>query len=56
MKLHELDELIKTVCPIDGICASPQRIDFKSEATPEQRAAAQALMDEHLGSVELWHL
>jgi hypothetical protein len=56
MKLYELDELIKTVCPIYGICVSPQRIDFKSEATPEQRAAAWALMDEHLESVELWSL
>ena len=55
MKLHELDELIKAVCPIDGI-NTKGAIWFLPEATPEQRAAAQALMDEHLGSIEAWPL
>jgi len=51
MKLYELDQLIKAVCPIDGI-NSEGAIWFLPEATPEQRAAAQAIMDEHLGSIE----
>jgi hypothetical protein len=51
MKIHELDQLIKTVCPISGI-NSEGVIWFLPEATPAQKAAAQALMDEHLASVE----
>lgn len=50
MKLYELDQLIKTVCPIDGI-DSNGGICFKPEATEEQKAAAQELMDEHIGSL-----
>lgn len=52
MKLHELDALIKAVCPIDGISSNGE-IAFRPEATPEQRAAAQALMDEHLPALDL---
>lgn len=51
MKLHELDILIKAVAPIYGI-NSWGAIWFLPEATPAQKAAAQALMDEHLASVE----
>lgn len=51
MKLHELDELIKAVCPISGI-NSDGVIWFLPEATPAQKAAAQALMDEHLPQLE----
>ena len=52
MKIMELDELVKTVCPIHGL-SSDGTIWFKPEATPAQKAAAQALMDEHLASVEM---
>ena len=51
MRLFELDELIKAVCPISGINSNGV-IWFLPEATPAQKAAAQALMDEHLASVE----
>lgn len=52
MLIHELDQLIQAVCPIDGLSSNGE-IWFKPEATEEQKAAAQALMDEHLASVEL---
>jgi hypothetical protein len=51
MKIEELDQLIKTVAPIYGI-NSDGVIWFRPEATDEQSAAAQALMDEHLPSLE----
>jgi hypothetical protein len=51
MKLYELDGLIKTVAPIDGI-NSDGVIWFKPEAADEQKAAAQALMDAHLAELE----
>lgn len=44
MKLYQLDELIKTVCPIDGINSNGV-IWFKPEATDEQKVAAQAIAD-----------
>jgi hypothetical protein len=44
MKLHELDVLIKAVCPIDGLDSSG-RIMFPDAATAPQRAAAQAVFD-----------
>jgi hypothetical protein len=50
MKLYELDELIKTLCPIDGI-NSDGVICFQESATPEQRAAAEALT--HLPQLEV---
>lgn len=50
MKIAELDTMIKAVCPIDGI-NSAGVIWFKPEATPEQRAAAQALMDTNLSKL-----
>lgn len=52
MKIYELDQLIKIVCPIEGV-NSDGAIFFKPEATDEQKAAAQALMDEHLPSLDL---
>lgn len=52
MKLYELDELIKTLCPIDGI-NSDGVICFQESATPEQRAAAEALMQAHLPQLEV---
>lgn len=50
MKIEELDQAIKTVCPIDGVSIgnradrSTWRIDFREEATDDQRAAARAVM------------
>lgn len=52
MRIEQLDAAIKAVCPVDGV-ASTGRIDFRKEATPEQRAAAQSLMDEHLPTLDL---
>jgi hypothetical protein len=50
MKIHELNDMIQEVCPIDGI-NSDGVIWFKPEATDEQKVAAQALMDENLSAV-----
>lgn len=44
MKIAELHSAVAAICPIDGI-ASDRTISFKLEATPEQRQAAQALVD-----------
>lgn len=44
MKIWELDEAIKVVCPIDGVNWN-KVIWFKPEATEDQRAAAQAIAD-----------
>lgn len=43
-KLHA--ELVKAGIPIDG-CASDGRIDFKPEATEEQKGVAQAILANH---------
>ena len=49
-KLVQLDELIKAVCPIDGISIkdwadkSTWRLDVKKEATPEQVERAKAVI------------
>jgi hypothetical protein len=51
MKLHQLDELIKTVAPIYGI-NSEGVISFKDEANVAERAAAQAIMDANIGDLE----
>lgn len=43
-----LDQAVKKVCPIHGVARLREgtvRIDFKDEATPAQRAAAQAVVD-----------
>lgn len=47
MLIEDLDQLIKTVCPIDGIDTSGT-IWFSAGATDSQKAAARALMDVHL--------
>jgi len=49
--IRELTTAIQGVCPIDGINSSGA-IWFRGEATPEQRAAAQQLMDAHLPTLE----
>ncbi len=51
MTIDALDQLIKTVCPIDGINSNGV-LWFKPDATDEQKAAAQALMDANLPSLE----
>lgn len=51
MKISELDAIIKAVCPIIGINSNGV-IWFAPEATDEQKAAAQALMDQHLAELE----
>lgn len=52
MKLYELDQLIKAVCPISGICIDPRRIDYLPEATQAERDAAEAIMDANIASVD----
>jgi len=52
MKIAELNDMIAVVAPIDG-CNSDGVIFFKPEATEEQRAAAQAIMDAELPNLEL---
>jgi len=51
MKLCELNDMIALVCPITGI-NSDGVICFKPEATEEQKAAAQAMMNENLALLE----
>ena len=49
--INKLDAAIRAVCPIHGVSIgkkddkSTWRIDFKDEATTEQRASAQAVID-----------
>lgn len=51
MTIVDLDNLIKTVCPIQGVSIfdkrdkSTWRIDFKDEATVEQKALAISMMN-----------
>lgn len=51
MTTARLDSLIRPVAPIDGISvgtpgdSSTVRIDFRDDATPQQRAAARAVVD-----------
>lgn len=51
MKLHELNDLIAAVCPIEGVNSNGV-IWFKPEATSAQKIEAQAIMDANLASVE----
>lgn len=52
MKLHEIDEEIRKVCPhIHGVSESGA-IDFKEEATLAERAAAASLMKTLLPSLD----
>lgn len=55
MKLYELHNLIKAACPIAGI-NSDGAIIFSHSATPEQKAAANAIMAANLSSIgiEVW--
>jgi len=50
MKIGELNDIIQAVCPIIGINSNGE-IWFKPEATDEQKAAAQSLMDQHLQEI-----
>lgn len=51
MRIDEIDIEIKKLAPIHGV-SSDGRVDFKSEATDEQRAAAQNKMAELLPLLE----
>ena len=51
MKLDQLDQIIRAVCPIDGI-STDGAIAFKAEATQQQRDAATALMAQYIGSLD----
>lgn len=44
MIADDLDQAIKAVCPIDGVCVALGRIDYRPEATAAQRAAAAAVL------------
>lgn len=52
MKLFELDELVRAVCPIDGL-NSEGVIWFKEEATEEQRNVGRLLIQQHLSALEI---
>lgn len=52
MKLWQLDELIKTVCPIEGI-NSDGDVWFAPDATDAEKQAAYSLMQQHLPRLEL---
>jgi hypothetical protein len=46
--INDIDAAIRAVCPIDGLAMNDGqvvRIDFRPEATPQQRADAQAVVD-----------
>ncbi|HYF49518.1 MAG TPA: hypothetical protein VEJ63_08935 [Planctomycetota bacterium] len=50
MLITRLDTAIRSVCPIDGVAlldraSGKVRIDFAPHATPQQRAAAQSLVE-----------
>ena len=55
----KLDAAIKAVCPIHGVSIGRKddkqtwRIDFKDEATPEQREAAQSVVDNFIDNPAL---
>lgn len=51
MRLIELDRLIRTVCPIDGITDSGF-IVFREEATQQQRSVAEALVAQYINLVD----
>lgn len=52
MRITELDQAIRAVCPIDGVNSSGH-IAFSAGATDVQKAAAQAIMDVQLPSLDL---
>lgn len=48
--IESLSQALATAAPIDGVCLRTRtppvvEIQFKAEATPQQRAAAQAIVD-----------
>ena len=51
MTLSELDQLIKTVCPIYGI-NNKGDIHFKEEATEQQRTDARTIVEANIANVE----
>ena len=51
--MKTLHEKIALVAPIDGVAYSG-RIDFKPEATQQQKAAAEAIMAEYLANPSAW--
>lgn len=53
MGIEKLDRSIRDVCPIDGV-SSAGRIDFRAEATSEQRAAATAILSEWDCPAKCW--
>ena len=52
MKIYELDEAIRAICPIDGI-NSDGVIWFKPEATKDEKAQAEKIMVENLPTLDL---
>lgn len=44
MNLTSINKAVSKVCPIHGMLSATEP-DFKPEATPQQRAAAQAIVD-----------
>jgi len=50
MLIEQLDQLIRAVCPIDGI-DSAGGINYRAEATTEQRRAAQTVMTDNVGKL-----
>lgn len=48
--VFDLDQKIRAVCPIDGVSADGE-VFFHPSATPEQRQAAQEIMDSYDPSV-----
>ena len=42
---HRLHARLNAVAPVEGVCLGERRIDFAPTTTPEQRAAAQAILD-----------
>lgn len=52
MNIENLDTLIKAVCPIYGV-SSDGKIDFKPEATAQQKIDAQAIMATNISKLVL---
>ena len=50
MQLHELNDMIAAICPIEGINSNGV-IWFLPEATEEQRVMAQTIMDDNLNNL-----
>lgn len=50
MNIDDLNDMIKAVCPIDGINSNGV-IWFKSEATDDQKLQAQIIMNNNLVNI-----